>query len=81
MQSGASVTSLPYEYHIMLISGANGRAKIRRYEHGSYETLQRNLALWYNDLELCDNIGTGNIEKQKPVTRLIKLMSRQKMLK
>lgn len=77
--SGASVTSLPYEYHIMLISGANGRAKIRLYEHGSYETLQRNLALWYNDLELCDNIGTGNIGRHKLVTRLIKLMSRQKI--
>lgn len=38
-----------------------------------------NLALWYNDLELCDNIGTGYIGKQKPVTRLIKLMSRQKI--
>ena len=69
---------LPREYHIMLISGANGRAMVRRYEHGSYETLQKNLALWYNDIALCDNLGTGTIRPKKLFTRLIRLMTRQK---
>ena len=42
LQSGEQVSRLPKEYHILLISGANGRAMVRHYEQGNYETLQKN---------------------------------------
>lgn len=78
IHTGDKSLPLPYEYHIMLISGANGRAMIRRYEHGSYETLQKNLDLWYDDLLLCDNLGTGTVRSKKLFFRLTRLMYPQK---
>ncbi len=78
VKSGIKNPSLPYEYHILLISGANGRAMIRRYEPGSYESLQKNLNLWNDDLSLCDNLGTGMIKPQSLWVRFTRLMSRQK---
>ena len=74
VQSMEKGGTLPSEYHILLISGANGRAMVRRYEHGSYEALRKNLALWYADLALCDSLGTETIRPQKLKTRLFRLM-------
>ena len=68
---------LPKEYHILLISGVNGRAMVRKYERGSYQELQKHLQCWYEDLRLCDNFGTGEVRPKKLVTRLIRLLSRQ----
>ena len=78
ISSGQMHSRIEGEYHIMLISGNNGRAMVRRYEHGSYEMLQRNLQLWTDDLALADGKGTGNLRSQKFFTRLTRLMKVQK---
>ena len=75
--SGASPKKLCGEYHIMLVSGNNGRAMVRRYVHGSYETLQENLQKWTGDLKLQDREGTGRVRAQKFNTRLTRLMKNQ----
>lgn len=75
--SGAPVKKLRGEYHIMLISGNNGRAVIRRYEHGSYETLRENLQTWNDDLKLQDRMGTGRVRPQKLNARLTRLVKNQ----
>ena len=75
--SGAPPKKLRGEYHIMLISGNNGRAMIRRYEHGNYETLRENLQKWTDDLKLQDRVGTGYVRPQKLNTRLTRLVKNQ----
>lgn len=75
--SGASPKKLRGEYHIMLISGNNGRAMVRRYAHGSYETLRENLQKWTDDLKLQDRMGTGRVRPQKLNTRLTRLVKNQ----
>lgn len=72
--SGRSSTSLDCQYHILLISGANGRAMIRRYERGSYETLQKNLEMWKQDMALCNRLGSGPIRPHKLFARLTRLL-------
>ena len=51
---------------------------VRRYEHGSYETLRANLNQWREDLSLSDNLGTGEIRPQKLTRRLQRLVKDQK---
>ena len=75
--SGDAPRKLSGEYHIMLISGNNGRAMIRRYEHGSYETLRENLQKWTDDLKIQDRLGTGRAQKQKLNARLTRLVKNQ----
>ena len=75
--SGGAPKRLRGEYHILLISGNNGRAMIRRYEHGSYQTLRENLKKWTDDLSLQDNYGTGLLRPQKLYARLIRLVKNQ----
>ncbi len=75
--SGDAPRKLSGEYHIMLISGNNGRAMIRRYEHGSYETLRENLQKWTDDLKIQDRLGTGRARKQKLNARLTRLVKNQ----
>lgn len=72
--SGKSSPRLDCQYHILLISGANGRAMIRRYERGSYETLQKNLEMWNQDLALCNQLGSGPIRPRKLFARLRRLL-------
>lgn len=74
--SGDTSLRLRGEYHILLISGNNGRAMIRRYEHGSYEALQENLRKWTEDLKLQDRLGTGRVRAKKLSTRLTRLVNR-----
>lgn len=62
------------QYHILLISGANGRAMIRRYEHGTYEKLRQNLELWNRDLALCGDFGRGLVKPRKLTARLMRLI-------
>ncbi|MEE0211511.1 MAG: type I-C CRISPR-associated protein Cas8c/Csd1 [Negativibacillus sp.] len=50
--SGKNPPILDSQYYILLLSGNNGRAMPRRYEHGSYRTLQENQKLWREDLKL-----------------------------
>lgn len=75
--SGEGPKKLCGEYHILLISGNNGRAMVRRYEHGSYETLCNNLQKWDADLKLQDRLGTGRAQNQKLNTRLTRLVKNQ----
>lgn len=77
--TGQHATPLSNRYHILLLTGANGRVMVRRYEQGSYETLQKNLSQWENELALCDDWGTGLIKSYKLIKRLLRLLSRQKV--
>ena len=65
-------------YYILLLSGANSRIMIRRYDRGSYTDLRRNLAQWYDDLALTNPGGTGNIRPVKLAARLLRLLKFQK---
>ena len=76
--SGAQAPILKSQYYILLISGNKGRAMVRRYEHGSYETLRANLNQWREDLSLSDKLGTGEIRPQKLTKRLHRLVKDQK---
>ena len=76
--SGAQSPILKSQYYILLISGNNGRAMVRRYEHGSYETLRTNLNQWREDLSLSDKQGTGVMRPQKLTRRLQRLVKDQK---
>lgn len=78
VQSGSTPLPLQCRYHIMLVSGANGRVMVRRYEQGSYASLQEHLQQWNRDLELCDNTGTGTLRPRKLTARLIALLTRHK---
>ena len=65
-------------YYILLLSGANSRVMIRRYDRGSYTDLRRNLAQWYDDLALTNQGGTGTIRSVKLSARLLRLLKFQK---
>ncbi|MGN0979170.1 MAG: type I-C CRISPR-associated protein Cas8c/Csd1 [Candidatus Avoscillospira sp.] len=79
VQSGKSVSLPDAQYHILLLSGVNGRIMIRRYEHGHYDELQKHLQKWNEDLSMCDALGTGCLRPRKLTARLIRLLKRQKM--
>lgn len=76
--SGEQPMPLPYEYYILLLSGVGGRVMIRRYEHGSYEQLQRNLRQWWDDLAMTNLKGTGQIKVNKLKAMLLRLLKRHK---
>lgn len=78
VQTGNQPQTLSGRYHIMLVSGANGRVMVRRYEQGNYADLQKHLRQWNDDLALCDNLGTGILLPRKLTVRLIALLTRHK---
>jgi len=78
VESGQHSAPLQNRYHILLLTGVSGRVMIRRYEQGRYETLQKNISQWEQDLKLCDMSGTGTIKPYKLIARLLRLLSRQK---
>lgn len=78
VQTGECAHKLNNRYHILLLSGANGRVMVRHYESGSYETLQKNLAQWEKDLKLVDDWGTQLLRPRKMSARLSCLMKVQK---
>ena len=78
LDSGGRAAALPNEYFILLLSGAGGRVMLRHYERGSYQTLQKALSAWNEDLKLTNAGGTGLIRPAKFKARLIRLLSRQK---
>lgn len=65
-------------YYILLLSGANSRIMIRKYDRGNYADLRRNLGQWYADLALTNSVGTGNIRPMKLTARLLRLLKFQK---
>lgn len=78
--SGQNVQNLDnVSYYILLLSGANGRVMIRKYDRGNYAELRRNLEQWYADLALTNLSGTGNIRPVKLTARLLRLLKFQKM--
>ena len=77
VSSGAQLPPLKTQYHILLISANSGRAVVRRYEHGSYADLQKNLTLWNEDMALADLSGTGTVRPCKLFARLCRLIKDQ----
>lgn len=65
-------------YYILLLSGVQGRAMIRKYERGNYAELRQNLQQWYTDLSLTNQLGTGTIKPVKLTARLLRLLKFQK---
>lgn len=61
ISTGENSPALASVYTIMLLSGVNGRVMVRRYEHGSYEDLQKSLDLWNSDLSLVNRSGSGKV--------------------
>ena len=78
VKSGGSAILPDTGYHILLLSGVNGRAMVRRYERGRYEELQANLDRWNQDLSLVNPYGTGLCQPMKLRRRLIRLLKYQK---
>lgn len=78
IQDGGKQVPLNCRYHILLLSGANGRVMVRRYENGNYADLQKNLIQWEDDLKMCNDIGTEVMRPCKLTVRLIRLLARQK---
>ncbi len=78
IQDGGKQVPLNCRYHILLLSGANGRVMVRRYENGNYADLQKNLIQWEDDLKICNDIGTEVMRPCKLTVRLIRLLARQK---
>lgn len=78
IQDGGKQVPLNCRYHILLLSGANGRVLVRRYENGNYADLQKNLIQWEDDLKMCNDIGTEVMRPCKLTVRLIRLLARQK---
>ncbi len=79
VRSGQSVPDLDNaSYYILLLSGANSRIMIRRYERGSYADLRKNIEQWYADLALINSSGSGNIKSVKLAARLMRLLKFQK---
>lgn len=77
LNEGTSPAPLASVYYILMLTGVGGRVMIRRYEHGSYEELQRMLKLWQEDIRLTDLSGTGLMRPHKLTAMLIRLIKRQ----
>ena len=73
--SGKSSSILDSRYYILLLSGNNGRAMVRRYEQGTYRILQENLKQWREDLKLYNLWGNGEISAIPLYNRLKRLVS------
>ena len=65
-------------YYILLLSGANSRVMVRKFDRGNYADLRRGLDQWYADLALTNQSGTGNIRPVKLTARLLRLLKFQK---
>ncbi len=74
VESGEQTAALNSNYYILLLSGVGGRIMIRRYERGKYADLQKNLQMWYQDLELINASGKASISACKLKARLIRLL-------
>ena len=75
-QAGPDLDSV--SYYILLLSGANSRVMIRKYERGNYADLRHSLDQWYADLALTNQSGTANIQPVKLTARLLRLLKFQK---
>ena len=78
VESGASVTPLDAQYHILMLSGAGGRVMIRRYERGTYGELVSALKQWEEELRLTNSNETADLPSPKLKARFIRLLKYQK---
>ena len=78
VESGASVTPLDAQYHILMLSGAGGRVMVRRYERGTYGELVSALKQWEEELRLTNSNETGALPSCKLKARFIRLLKYQK---
>lgn len=78
VESGASVTPLDAQYHILMLSGAGGRVIVRRYERGTYGELVSALKQWEEELRLTNSNETGDLPSFKLRTRFFHLLKFQK---
>lgn len=78
VESGASVTPLDAQYHILMLSGAGGRVMVRRYERGTYGELVSALKQWEEELCLTNSSETGDLPSCKLKARFIRLLKYQK---
>lgn len=78
VESGASVTPLDAQYHILMLSGAGGRVMVRRYERGTYGELVSALKQWEEELRLTNSNETGDLPSCKLKARFIRLLKYQK---
>ena len=78
VESGASITPLDAQYHILMLSGAGGRVMIRRYERGTYGELVSALKQWEEELRLTNTNETGDLPSCKLKARFVRLLKYQK---
>ena len=79
VRSGQAAPNLDdVSYYILLLTGANSRIMIRKFDRGSYNDLRRNLQQWYDDLALTNPAGSGGIRPVKLTARLMRLLKFQK---
>lgn len=77
-EGGRSYLYDKVRYHILLLTGVNGRVMVRRYERGNYSDLKRKLDQWHQDLQLIHPGGHGIVPPCKLNARLYRLLKRQK---
>ena len=78
VESGTHVTPLNAQYHILMLSGVNGRVRICRYELGTYGEMVAALKQWEEDLSLTNVDGTGILPARKLTARFVRLLKYQK---
>lgn len=78
VETGAEALPLDASYHILLLTGVNGRVMVRRYERGRYEQLQKNIKLWNDDLKLVNGAETALLKSCKLNARLVRLLKYRK---
>lgn len=78
VQTGKSITPLDAQYHILMLSGAEGRVMIRRYERGTYGELVEALNQWEKELRLTNTNETDVLPPCKLKARFIRLLKYQK---
>lgn len=59
-KDGTMPQRLRARYHILCLSGANGRVMIRSYTQGSYEELYESIRQWYDHLRIVMPRGGGS---------------------
>lgn len=75
VEKGHRTSELPARYYILPLSGAGGRMMVRGWYEGRFETLRRNIELWFSDLRIVDPYGKALTRPPKLkglCTRLLK---------
>lgn len=65
VKKGENPQQLENKYYLMPLSGANGRMMVRGWDEGSYEDLYQNIKLWYDDLRIVLDDGSGTCKSER----------------